>query len=309
MRSSTTFRPSLALAVAAAALGGCNLNEFTVGTTAPVIKEASRSFHAESDVAIAREAAPGQLKTADGFLEAAPQNRILLEVVAQGYAEYAYGFIEDDLERLPDDEQHARERDDLAHRATSLYDRAMAFALRLVDLDDRGFSTAFHKDVASAEAAAKKLTKKSVPGLFYAALSLGSGINLNRADLARVIELPKAVALLKRVNELDPAFYNGGAAAVLGTVYASQGKAIGGNPELAKKYFDESIAATGGRFLLTKVLKARFYAVVVQDRALFESILKEVLAAPADIFPEYRLSNELARRRATRYLEHADDYF
>jgi predicted anti-sigma-YlaC factor YlaD len=273
------------------------------------VKEASRSFQAEPDVHIAREAAPGQLKTADGFLMAAPKNRILLEVVAQGYIEYAFGFLEDDLEQLPDDDAHAAQREELTHRATGLYDRGAAFALRLLELDDEHFSEAFHRDVASAEAATKRLEKKSVAGLFFTALATGSAINLNRDDLARVIELPKVVAMLKHVRELDPTFYHAGAAAVLGTVYASQGKAIGGNPELAKQYFDEAIAKTGGKYLLTRVLLARFYAVVAQDRALFEKTLNEVIATPADISPPDRLSNELAKAKAKRYLAHANDYF
>jgi len=54
---------------------------------------------------------------------------------------------------------------------------------------------------------------------------------------------------------------------------------------------------------------ARYYAVVTQDRALFESTLKEVLNTPANVYPEYRLANELAKRRAKRYLEHVEDYF
>jgi hypothetical protein len=96
---------------------------------------------------------------------------------------------------------------------------------------------------------------------------------------------------------------------LLGTIYSSQGKAMGGNPEAAKKYFDEAIAATGGKYLLTKVMMARYYAVVTQDRPLFESTLKAVLATSDDVWPDQRLANELAKRRAKRYLEHVEDYF
>jgi len=54
---------------------------------------------------------------------------------------------------------------------------------------------------------------------------------------------------------------------------------------------------------------ARFYAVITQDRPLFEKTLKEVIAAPHDLWPEQRLPNELAKKRAQRYLAHAEDYF
>jgi hypothetical protein len=290
-------------------VGGCDLKAFTVSTTAPVLKAAADSLPAETDVQLARDSAPASLKTVEGFLQSAPKNRDLLQILSQGYIEYTFGFLEDDLESLPDDTKHAAERDALAARATGLYDRAFMYGVRLVETEDKHFGEQFNKDVASAEAAAKKLDKDSAPGLLFTGLALASGINLNRNDLARVVELPKAIALIKRSHDLDPKFYNAGAAMTLGIIYCSQGKAIGGDPELGRKYFEESINATGGKFLMPRVLFARFYGVITQDRALFEKTLKEVIATPKDIWPAQRLPNELAKRRAARYLAHADDYF
>jgi hypothetical protein len=84
---------------------------------------------------------------------------------------------------------------------------------------------------------------------------------------------------------------------------------MGGDPDASKKYFEQSIAATGGKFLLAKVMMARYYAVVTQDRPLFEKILKEVLETPANIEPEFRLPNEVAKVKAKRYLARAEDLF
>ena len=291
------------------ALAGCDLKEFTVSTTAPVLKAASDALPQESDVQLARDSAPASLKTVEGFAVSAPKNRDLLSILAQGYIEYTFGFLEDDYESLPDDAKHADQRDALAARATGLYDRAQAYAIRLLELDDKHFGEMFKKDVASAEAEAKKLDKKQAPGLLFTGLALASAINLNRNDLARVVELPKAIAVIKRSHELDPKFYNGGAAMTLGIIYCSQGKAIGGDPELGQKFFKEAIDLTEGKYLMPKVMYARFYAVITQDRPLFEKTLKEVIAAPHDIWPAQRLPNELAKKRAQRYLAHADDYF
>jgi len=291
------------------ALAGCDLKEFTVSTTAPVLRAAAASLPEESDVQLARDSAPASLKTVEGFLVSAPKNADLLSVLAQGYIEYTFGFLEDDYESLPDDAKHAEQRDALAARATGLYDRAQGYAIRLLELDDKHFGEMFKKDVASAEAEAKKLDKKQAPGLLFTGLALASAINLNRNDLARVVELPKAIAVIKRSHELDPKFYNGGAAMTLGIIYCSQGKAIGGDPELGKKFFEEAINLTEGKYLMPRVMFARFYAVITQDRPLFEKTLKEVIAAPHDIWPAQRLPNELAKKRAQRYLAHAEDYF
>jgi tetratricopeptide (TPR) repeat protein len=286
------------------------MNEFTTNLTAPVLYAgATEAFGYENDLDFVRQAAPGNLVTLASFLYSSPKSRYLLESCAQGFSEYTFGFLEDDIEIIPDDDKHENQRKALIGRATDLYDRALGYALRLIATEDKHFEAAFKKDVAATEAEAKKLDKDSTAGLLFAGISLASAINLNRNDVARVVDLPKAVAMIKRSYELDPKFHNANAAMLLGVVYSSQGKAMGGNPELAKKYFDEAIANTGGKFLLIKVMSARFYAVVMQDRPLFESTLKAVLAAPSDIFPEQRLANEIAKRRAKRYLDHAEEYF
>jgi len=302
-------RAVLTFVLTAAAVAGCSINEFAVSTTAPVLFEASKAFSFESDVQFAREAVPGQLKTADGFLVSSPQNRYLLEILARGYLEYAFGFLEDELESMPDDNAHHDAREALAARCTGFYDRALGYALRDLGTYGKGVSGAFKKDTASLEAAIGELPKAAAPGLLFAGQALASAINLNRSDIARVAELPKAIALIKRSYALDKTYYNGVAAMTLGLINASQGKAMGGDPEASKRYFEEAIAQTHGNFLLARVMQARFYAVVVQDRPLFEKLLHDVLATPADAMPSQRLPNELAHRRAARYLKQAEDLF
>ncbi len=302
---SSILRSGLCAVTALASLSGCNLNEFSVNLTAPVLKEASKSLAEESDVQLARDSAPGSIETVLGFLWSSPHNRDLLEVCSQGLIEYAFGFIEDDYESMAD----GPAKDAVAARATGLYDRALGLALRLIATRDSSFGGEFKKNASATEAAAAKLDKKSVAGLMYAGLALASSINLNRNDVSRVVDLPKATALIKRAYELDPGFHNASAAMSLGLIYSSQGKAMGGNPDLAKKYFDEAAQRTGGKFLFVPVFMARFYAVITQDRPLFESTLKRVLETPADIDPSQRLANELAKRRAKRFLDHVEDYF
>ncbi len=289
--------------------GGCNLSALSVNLTAPVLLTAGAAFASESDVELAREAAAGQLKTADGFLVSSPKNHLMLELLARGYLEYAFGFLEDDLEGLPDDNAHHERREVLTSRATVLYDRARGYALRNLATFDKNFIASTDKDVATLELELKKLKKEAVPGLLFGGMAWASAINLNRSDIPRVAELGKAIAMIKRAYELDKTFYNGGAAMTLGLINASQGRAMGGQPEVSKTYFDEAVALTGGKFLLTRVMQARFYAVVMQDRPLFERLLKEVLAAPADGLPSARLPNEMAKRRAARYLKLAEDFF
>jgi predicted anti-sigma-YlaC factor YlaD len=85
--------------------------------------------------------------------------------------------------------------------------------------------------------------------------------------------------------------------------------ALGGRPADAKVELDRAIALTGRRNLLFLVTEARLIAIPLQDRALYQSLLQEVLAFDVDAHPEQRLPNLLAQRRARRYLAEIDNYF
>lgn len=108
--------------------------------TGPVLHRAVTALQSEPDLRQARDGAPGLLKTVEGFLLSSPQNRQLLKVTSQGYAAYAFGFLEDDIEALPEDRARDEERRQFVARATGMYERSLAFALR--DLDRRVLAAA-----------------------------------------------------------------------------------------------------------------------------------------------------------------------
>ena len=60
---------------------------------------------------------------------------------------------------------------------------------------------------------------------------------------------------------------------------------------------------------MAKVIYAKTYAVQKQDLGLFKKLLGEVLDAPADILPGQQLANAVAKRKARKLLESADDLF
>jgi hypothetical protein len=80
-----------------------------------------------------------------------------------------------------------------------------------------------------------------------------------------------------------------------------------------QRWFDEASAQTGGKYLLPSVMAARHCAVRRGDRAGFERALGQAVAtAPAPVRSEerrYNLGNEVAKRRAARYLAEVAEYF
>jgi hypothetical protein len=284
--------------MAACAAGGCSLKKLTIDSTADLLREGSKAFDAESDLMLARAAAPGQLKTIEGLLVSAPRHRTLLAMAARGYLEYAFGFIEDDLETLPSGDADAR-RATLA-RANDLYDRALLYSVRFLETFRPEVRRALVQGGDALDAALRDLPREALPGLAYGGMAIASAVNLNRGDPSRLADLPKAEELVLRAHALDPGFYHGGAAMTLAILAVQRG-----DQARARAYFVAAEAASGGRYLLPRVMRARTLLVETRARQRFREELEEVLAVPRDAAPEARLANEVARRRAERYLEDA----
>ena len=259
----------------------------------------------ENDVQFAREAAPAQLKTVEGFLRASPDNEKMLAVLARGYCEYTFGFLQDDLETLTMAGK-TEEAAPLVARATNLFLRCMSYGLRLLG---EGWEKSIYGDLEQFDKRVRSAEKGQVPGMFWTALGLASAIDINRDDIELIVLLPKAIALFTRVVELNESYYNGGAHFGLGAFYTAQGVAMGGNPDKGKRHFERAIELTGGKYLMTKVLMALGYGTITQDRKFFHDTLEEVLATSPAIWPEQRLANELAHIRARRYLAHEKEWF
>jgi hypothetical protein len=64
-----------------------------------------------------------------------------------------------------------------------------------------------------------------------------------------------------------------------------------------------------GQFFLAQVYFARYYAVRVQDKALFERTLAEVLQSDPARIQEACLINRMMQRRARELLKQIEDLF
>ena len=281
------------LIAAAAALAGCSaLNHVAVHSTADILTLGRGATLDEPDYQLAREAMPAQLKLVETLIVSEPANRDLRRLAAEGFAGGAFLFFEDS---------------DPA-RAKGLYLRGRDHALAALALKPR-FAGLAAKPLDEFEAALKSATVDDVPDLFWAAAGWGGYVNLSKDDAAALAELPKVTALMTRVQELDAPFHFGGADMFFGVYYASRPRILGGDPEKARAAFESAHKITKGKYLMTHVLNARWYAVAVQDRELFKQLLTKVLAAPSGELPESRLTDEAAKRKAGLLLERIDDYF
>ncbi|HEY4611900.1 MAG TPA: TRAP transporter TatT component family protein, partial [Bacteroidota bacterium] len=101
----------------------------------------------------------------------------------------------------------------------------------------------------------------------------------------------------------------GGAHVFFGSFIASTPVVLGGKPERAKEHFEQALAASDGKFLMSYVYYAKTYAVQVQDKKLFESLLTKVDEAPVDLLPAARLPNAVAKSKARKLRDSIDELF
>lgn len=317
MPAHRSFLPFVLGAVALAALAslsGCSLRTMAVKQTVGMIKESMPAFEREWDYELVEQSLPASIKTVEGFLVSAPENADLLLMLSRAYSAYAMVLIEDRMERekakadaTDVEDAPASERQRL--RAREMYQRAHRYALKALEQQRSGFSAAFNKGREPLQKALAACDKDDVAGLFWTAMPLASAVNIGRDDVKLLAWLPQIRALMERVVELDETYYFGGAHLVLGGLFGGVGKMLGGDPVRAKKHFDRALALTKRRFLLVQTMYARTLAVQVQDRKLFESLLREVLTAKLDILPAQRLANVAAKRKAERTLKRANELF
>jgi hypothetical protein len=290
----------ITLALLAVSAAGCKnfIQQSAMDTTSEVLFRARAATQQESDVQLAAQAIPASLKTVEGFHVANPDNPKLIAMLAEGWCQYTTGFVQDTYERLQFEGKLAAAEHE-RQRATSLFLRCMNYGLKMLP---KAWEKSIYSDLAAVEKLVARADEDEVPGMFWTALGLASVINMNRDDITLISHLPKARLMLERVVALNERYANGLAHMGLGMMYSAQGAAIGGKPEESKQHFDRIVELTDGRFLLAKVMMARTYAVINQQRDLYHKTLIEVLQTSPAIWPEQRLANELAHVRARRYL-------
>ncbi|RPH89286.1 MAG: hypothetical protein EHM75_02565 [Desulfobacteraceae bacterium] len=260
------------------------------GATA-LLKEVASAVSRQSDLVLVRQGVPSYLMLIDGMAQRYPDDPQLLLAGAQAYSSYAA--------ILEENEQG---------RAVSLYARAKGQALKALDLHPRlkGFQgqplSFFQEQLAQT-------TREDVPLLFGAGSVWGGWIANSPDGVEAMAELPWVEAIMERVLQLDPGYYYGGAHLFKGILLSARPEQFGGNLKKADDHFQEAMRWGKGKFLMAEVYYAQYYARQRLDRDLFEKTLKRVQEAPADQDPDLTLLNTLAKQKAQKLLEQADEYF
>ena len=293
MRTTSHVFPKLLTGLLATLmLSACSMGKMVVQGTQSIMDSSVETMNRETDLELAREAMPANLKLIEGMLIEDPGNTGMRLYAAEAFYGYAFGFIE-----LEDRE-----------RASRFYRRCYNHALQA--LQDTGIQVDPESiSPADLETTIGKAGEKSVPALFWSASCLGKWIDLNRDKPVGIIEMSSAAIMMQRVLELDDDFYYGGAHMFFGVYYGARSPMLGGNHELAEEHFRKAAAINQDRLLLVDLLQAEFLDRQRLDQAGFNKRLMRVIEAPDNLYPEMALINGIAKQRARHLLTLEDDWF
>jgi len=298
----------LTLLIVSLLSAGCSMTRIAANQTTEIMVRAVPSFDRESDIEFAERSSMSNLKMIEGLLEVTPDNRDLLLLTSNSFTRYAFAFIEEQID-IADERYDFEAKEKYVRRAVDFYGRGKSYALRVMEQHRKGFSQLIKGDLERFAKELKQIKKDHVSALFWVAFSWGSIINLQQSESARLAELTRVELMMDRILELDERFFFGGAHLFYGIFYGGRPEMLGGDSEKAKRHFEKAVEITGGKFLMAKFMLAKCYAYQTQNRKLFETTLKEIIEAPDDLFPDQRLANELAKRRARHLLSRVEDLF
>jgi hypothetical protein len=303
----------LAFALVIIGLVGCSgfIRKSAVKSTSVILLNGQPAMQMESDYELARQAIPGALKTVESFWMNQPGNPNLRRILTEGYCQYGTAFVEDDWEVAV----FKKDLDAIEYhntRSTHIFTRCLNYAL--MQLPER-----WKKDLfAEPEVVAKLIAETGGEHRFammFAGMALGSIINHNLTRIEMLAHLPTVELIMKRVIQIDekglPANKQHAALpyVALGMFHSARPKAMGGNPDEAKRNFETAIKITDGKFLLARTLMAFRVGKQTNDRKYFHEELKKVIETDPAIWPEQRLANEVAHRKARRYLSKEKEIF
>jgi hypothetical protein len=244
------------------------------------------------DVDKFKSAMPAYLEQYDKQITPVTDEKTIYKA-AGAYFGYAYCFIEDtDKEK-----------------ASELYLKGRNYAmseLKRYRLFEEGFNRAIPE---FQQALREAFDKRNIQALYLTSVNWVGWINLNMDKPEARADIPKVIAMLEFINELDPSYANGAVHAALGSLYANRPKIDGGDPVSAKEQFELAFSYCGKTLMNIDVMYARFYATQIQNQGLFKLTLENVLATPADKYPDKAFVNEIARRKAQVLLDNMDKYF
>lgn len=267
---------------------GCAL--IMSNATSDMMEHLSNTILNNDDLSMVKTGAPSYLLMIDSLISKDPKNKNLLSTAAMLYTAYADLFVKD------------------MDRSKKMAQKALNYANQAICLEKKDACRLKSETFKDFEKIISKMQKQHVPALFALGNAWSAWIMANKNDFNAIADMAHIELIMQKVIELDEEYKDGAAYLYLGTLASLLPPALGGKPEIGKRYFDKAVNLSKGKNLMVKVVFAKLYARMIFDRKLHDQLLKEVINA--DPYVEgYTLVNTWAQIQAQELINSADDYF
>lgn len=281
----------LVLAVLLAALG-CKHKSFAPPPGA-ALEDVFTNPNSNSDIEMICRTMPAYLDDLEFQMKKNKYDVMLFSKASGAHFGYAYSCLED-TDKTQASEIYLKGRD-------------LALSeLRRYSYFDQAFDDSIER---FRKALAYNFDKRNIHHLYWAALNWFGWITLHLEEPGTREDLQKVAAMLEYVTRLDRSYGAGMPYAYLGSIHAILDESEGGDLERAQQEFESAELYSGESLLAVPVLKARWLAVRMKDKTMFENALRSVLNAQIDQFPEKTFVNLAARNKAALLLEKAGSFF
>jgi predicted anti-sigma-YlaC factor YlaD len=293
-----------ALMIALLGLGtSCSVNKFVAGKVANSLTSGPDTFSSDEDPELIKDALPFGLKTMESLLQTVPKHRGLLLSLCRGYTSYAAAFVQMDADALESTDYDKAVA--MRVRARKLYQRALGYGLRGLELDHKGIAQGLHLDPAKAVG---PLRKQDLPMIYWTAAAWGSAIAVGKDQPTLLADLPAVHALIERGLVLDET-YDGGSLHEAAIILDALPAAMGGSVERARRHFERAVELSKGGRVSPYVTMAQSVDIMTQNRAEFRSLLNKALAIDPDKVPSDRLVTLVLQQKARSLLARTDELF
>ncbi len=245
----------------------------------------------QNDPQLVTEAIPAYLLLQQALLVKDPDNEDLLISTANLYSSYS-----NLNEKLPQQRKQLISQNafDLALKAACVHKPDFCH------LNEQSFDD-FTKIIEKSEA-------NDLDVLYGLGAKWVSWIQANRSDWNAIAQLAQVKYIMHYVVAMQDDYRQGEAYLYLAVMESLIPPALGGKADIAKHDFEKALQLSDRNNLMVYVLYAKHYARMMFDRKLHDHLLNIVIKAQANQ-EGLTLSNTLAKQRAEKLLQSADEYF
>jgi predicted anti-sigma-YlaC factor YlaD len=293
----------LLLLLATLSLNSCQ--KIIVGKLSDALSQEGEGsiFTRDNDPELIRDALPLALKMYEGLLEANPEDVPLHRATASAFCAYSYAFIHFPADTITDDPDTKKV---MHKRAKKMYIRARDYALDGLELRYPGFRKGLGNNADSTLA---QTTKEDASILYWAGLSWMGAFTVDKFDMRLAISVPKAIKIMKRVEELNPDYGKGAIDEFLISYYGAMPKSMGGDKAKAKEHFERAVKLTEGNSAGPYLALATAVAIPTQDGELFDELIKKANKIKPESDKNSLLLRTIQKEKALWLKKNRDDFF